>query len=270
MNSTLTLCKLSQLTPILTPSASPSQKSLHASTSGGHSLTPTSAETLVLLLDAYSACLCAETNGHDRARARATDKSSSTTAITPEVASDGDFSTLPVPELLAWVNDGISGSGGEGRGEYGKMMYPEVHAALMRCMGRMAAACTAPPGAGSAVSTHKRRVLANVITEGPLGMMVEAAYGSSGVPAVDQPSHAQPPHHHPAVTATAAVALWSVMHHSEQARAVARALLASAAVSVPLPSQPSAMVVGEKAMQGGGSMHQITHRAQHAVALMLQ
>ena len=182
------------------------------------------------------------------------------------MASDGDFSTLPVPELLAWVNDGICGGGGEGRGEHGKMMYPEVHAALMRCMGRMAAACTAPPGAGSAVSTHKRRVLANVITEGPLGMMVEAAYGSSGVPSVDQSSHSQPPHH-PAVTATAAVALWSVMHHSEQARAVARALLASAAVSVPLPSQ---LVVGEKVMQGGGSMHQVTHRAQHAVALMLQ
>ena len=239
-------------------------------------MTATSAETLVLLLDAYSACLCAETNGHDRARARATsDKGagSSASAMTaPEGANEGDFSTLPVPELLAWVNDGICG----GSGEHGKMMYPEVHAALMRCMGRMAAACAALPGAGSAVSTHKRRVLANVITEGPLGMMVDAAYGSVGAGGggggaggyrdQQHPQH----HHHPAVTATAAVALWSVMHHSEQARAVARALLASAAVSMPLPGQPSSMVVmGEKPVHGG-AISQITHRAQHAVALMLQ
>ena len=232
-------------------------------------MTPTSAETLVLLLDAYSACLCAETNGHDRARARATDKGSGASAMTAEVASDGDFSTLPVPELLAWVNDGICGGSegrGDGRGEQGKTgQYPEVHAALMRCMGRMAAACAAPPGAGSAVSTHKRRVLANVITEGPLGMMVDAAYGSSGVVGAEGGGYHQQSHHHPAVTATAAVALWSVMHHSEQARAVARALLASAAVSLPLPGQHG----GEKSLQGG-SIGQITHRAQHAVALMLQ
>ena len=114
---------------------------------------------------------------------------------------------------------------------------------------------------GTSTTTARRRLLANVVTEKPVGMMAEAAYG----PLLGGGGGGGG---HPAVVATGAVALWAAVHASEQARAVARALLASAAVSLPPPAYAGAVAGGER-----GTDRQLsgaTHRARCAIALMLQ
>lgn len=59
------------------------------------------------------------------------------------------------------------------------------------------------------------RLLANVASEGPLAILIQAANPSStSSPGSDVA--------HPATTAIASVALWNVLHNSEQARALAR------------------------------------------------
>ena len=164
-----------------------------------------------------------------------------------------DFAALPVPELLAWVRDSVC----PGHGRAGAAGHPEAHAALLRCMGQIAAS------AGGFASA-RRRLLANVVAEGPVGMMAEAAFGPDAAAARVAHDQAGPPqtHHHPTVAATGAVALWAAMHGSEQARAAARALLASSAVTVPVPSAPYP--------QPGGVASGPAARARHAIALMLQ
>jgi len=238
------------------------------------------------MLDAYTACLCADTgfgNGGTGCVAVAAfnlfpvrfsclagshetvASSPPCMASTPISAGGGsaaraqdklaevdgsDFAALPVPELLVWVRDSVcapapgrapTAAGGGGAS------HPEAHAALLRCLGQIAAS------AGGFASA-RRRLLATVVAEGPVGMMAEAAYGGGGDPT------GPPPAHHPTGVATGAVALWAAMHGSAHARAAARALLASAAVSVPVPPVP----------YGGGTGMGTTARARHAIALMLQ
>jgi hypothetical protein len=235
------------------------------------------------MLDAYTACLCADTGfgnggtGYVAAlnllpkRFSCLAGSHETVASSPPCMAstpisagggsaaraqdklaevDGsDFAALPVPELLVWVRDSVCTlpPGRAPTAAGGGASHPEAHAALLRCLGQIAAS------AGGFASA-RRRLLATVVAEGPVGMMAEAAYGAGGDPT------GPPPAHHPTVVATGAVALWAAMHGSEQARAAARALLASAAVSVPVPPVP----------YGGGTGMGTTARARHAIALMLQ
>jgi hypothetical protein len=236
-------------------------------------------EAIVHLLDAYAACICAEGNDADlvasSGRNRNTDPAS------------GDFPALPAPELLVWVRDSATASPASAS----TLPAAAAHAAVLRSLGLMAAtSCGSLMAQSTAVP--RRRLLANVTSEVPIGILTDAARCAQY-----KTDKQQKQQQHPAVTATASVALWSALHASEQARAIARSsgLTHSTAVEWDLGNYPhhdydygytegqgQTQAQAQWAMTAAQSSHiqvyphasdfmgHTTLRARHAIALLMQ
>jgi len=153
------------------------------------------------LLDVLGACLVAESTsgggGGLGARdvnvgAGAASSSSQYNSNAPERDSsnkpgDADFKPVTTPQLLLWVWESFS-------------TRPEVVAALVRCIGRLAA--TASPEMKGGGSPATRRLLAAATSVDPLYILSETACAK-----------------HAAVAGMSTLALWAALHFSEQARA---------------------------------------------------
>lgn len=127
------------------------QKAIHSSSA--------EPEALLYLIDAYTSCLCSDNNSSVRTDARTTVKKGDI---------GGDYSVLSVPELLQWVKDSTCSS---------KKSRPEVHAALMRCMGQLASPIPLPSASSASLPSPSPclRLLANVTSEGPVHMLSQAS-----------------------------------------------------------------------------------------------
>ena len=249
------------------------QRTLHSSSGPKQSTDP---QALAQMLDAYTACLCSTasatptsvrtmkyltsggTSTAGSVMGSSVAKGYSVGAGPPSAllsllnggdaggnhgsggaGSTPEFNTIPVPELLAWVWDYHMKLGASDDKE-SVANKQAIAAAVLRCLGRMAAPLTTAGDSendnnnnlenepedgfvgGSGSTSVSRRLIANSMSEQALRIYVEAldTYGSDQRNIVQDASTGA--NSVSAIAAITAAALCTLLLHSEQARALVR------------------------------------------------
>ena len=156
------------------------QKALHAASHD--------TDALVYLIDAYTACITAESVVMPGLKVKAADNNYYST-LTGTKGNAVVMEEMSPPNLVSWIWDSFGSK-------------PEVSAAVIRCLGRMGTPVPIAPTLGGGLS---KRLLPNVVAENPMRIMHEATIN---------------PNMHPAVEQAVIVALWSILSNSEQARSI--------------------------------------------------
>ncbi len=157
------------------------QKALHAASHD--------TDALVYLIDAYTACITAESVATPGLKVKALDNNYYST-LTGTKDNGVVMEEMSPPNLVSWIWDSFGSK-------------PEVSAAVIRCLGRMGTPVPIAPTLGGGLS---KRLLPNVVAESPMRIMYEATINATNT--------------HPAVEQAVIVALWSILSNSEQARSI--------------------------------------------------
>ena len=235
------------------------QQYLHSSTRNNN----TDKMNIIYLIEAYSACVCAESQSTTNAGSTSKSNSSSMNDHNNNTNNGSkscnsadnnnnlpDFQILSVPDLLVWVKDSIVASAASSSITRNTSRNATVLASIIRCIGLIATTALLSPTSSSSLINHsstnnnsitntpttnnlhfgnitRSRLLANIVNEKQLNILLHTLYEQQ-TPSSDMsiPVNRSLPTN--AVKAIAAASLWVILHYSEKARAIVKNQLTNA------------------------------------------